>query len=74
MTHFQYNRENTLVEFWLSFFFLFLEFVCAVVSTFYKHVSGCMYVEMNSHGMYTELHSSKLLAVSVLVGSHGFLS
>ena len=42
-------------------------------STFYKCVSGSMYVEMNSHGMYTKLHTGKLLAVSVLVGSHGFL-
>jgi len=33
-----------------------------------------MYVEMNSHGMYTKLHNCKLLAVSVLVGSHGFFS
>jgi len=33
-----------------------------------------MYVEVNSHGTYMELHSGKLLAVSVLVGSHGFLS
>lgn len=37
-------------------------------STFYKCVSGCVYVEMNSHGMYTKLHRSKLLAVSVFLG------
>lgn len=74
MTHFQYNQENTLVAFQLSFFFLCLECICIVFSTFYKCVSGHMYVEMNSHGMYTELHNVKLLAVSVLVGSHGFLS
>lgn len=43
-------------------------------STFYKCVSGHMYVEMNSHGMYIELHNGKLLAVSVLFGSHGLLS
>jgi len=32
-----------------------------------------MYVEMNSHGTYTKLHSGKLLTLSVVVGSHGFL-